>query len=291
MRPSFFRRFVAAFRALRLLIHLCYGMLLLIPYPVLTLPVRQLILRRWSAALVNIFNVRVIFSTRHTHDTTGLIVANHISWLDVFVLNSVMPMRFIAKSEVRRWPVIGWLCLRANTIFIHREKRHDTARVNELAVAALRQGEQIALFPEGTTTDGTKMRHFHASLLQPAIDAGVAIRPVAIRYYDRHGHHCRDAAYIDEMSFPASLWNILCSPALRVQLTDLPALPSNSATRRTLAAHAQRSIAAALNITLPDESPTTPSSPINETRFQSMYHMLLPTEVIHDVSLKSCIQR
>lgn len=288
MKPTLIRQWIACFRALRLLVHLCYGMLLVTPYPMFSSAMRQLILRKWSAALLGIFNVRVTFRSTTTRNTGGLIVANHISWLDVFVLNSVLPTRFIAKSEVRNWPFIGWLCVRANTIFIHREKRHDTARVNQLAVTALQRGEQIALFPEGTSTDGTKVRHFHASLLQPAIDAGVAIRPIAIRYHDQHGHHSTDAAYIDEMSFLASLWNLLCSPALRVQLTDLPLLPSTNASRRTLATQARHSIAAALNIKLPDDTSSATRSNTGEPRFQSMYHMLLPTRIMHEPSLQPC---
>ena len=117
---TFARRLVALFRAARLALHIGYGLTLAIAYPWLALPIRQRILQSWSAGLLDIFNVRIqvaegdpLHALRH-----GLIVTNHISWLDVFVLNAVVPMRFVAKSEVRRWPVIGWLCARAQTLFI-----------------------------------------------------------------------------------------------------------------------------------------------------------------------------
>jgi 1-acyl-sn-glycerol-3-phosphate acyltransferase len=237
MSTSLLRKGIACFRAARLALHLGYGLLLAIPFPMFSSKVQRRIVRNWSAGLVCIFNMRVILPDNSAIKNLpgGLIVSNHISWLDVYVLNSVIPMRFIAKSEVRSWPVIGWLCERAQTIFIQREKRRDTARVNQEAVEVLRKGHHIAMFPEGTTTDGTQVRHFHSSLLQPAVDAGVAIRPIAIRYYDKRGELSTDANYIDQMSFLESLWKILCSPSLRVRLTDLPALPSIGVSRRILA--------------------------------------------------------
>lgn len=291
MKHANLMHWIACFRAARLAVHVCYGLLLSVPYPALSRNRQKNVLRRWSVALTGILNVRVIHTPAAASDRSGeLIVANHISWLDILVLNSVTPTRFVAKSEVRHWPVIGRLCIRVNTIFVERHKRHDTLRVNRLAVEALQQGEQITLFPEGTTTDGTKMRHFHASLLQPAIDAGAPIRPIAIRYYDRHGRIDRNAAYIDDMSFLSSLWNILRSQVLYVQLTDLPLLPSTGQSRRALAVQAQRDIAAALNIPLPDEMLAPQSLPESPNRFQSMYHMLLPTAVVHETALQPAPQ-
>jgi len=257
------RRFIALFRATRLALHICYGLILAIAYPWLSWALRRHILQRWSADLLHIFNVRIdiagddpLHKLRH-----GLIVTNHISWLDVFVLNAVVPMRFVAKSEVRRWPVIGWLCARAQTLFIERGKARSAARINVQLVELLQRGECLAVFPEGTTTDGTSVAHFHSSLLQPAIDAGALAHPIAIRYLDADGAHSTAAAYIDELSFGASMWNILSEPELHVCLIATPPLNARNMDRRTLTRTAHERISTALRETasLNFHIPVTPA--------------------------------
>jgi 1-acyl-sn-glycerol-3-phosphate acyltransferase len=242
------RQLVALFRAARLAMHIGYGLLLSVAYPWFGLALRRRILQRWSADLLHIFNVRIdidgndpLRKLRH-----GLIVTNHISWLDVFVLNTVVPMRFVAKSEVRRWPVIGWLCARAQTLFLERGKARSAARINVQMVTLLQSGECLAIFPEGTTTDGTTVAHFHSSLLQPAIDAGALVHPVAIRYQDTGGAHSTAAAYIDDLSFGASMWNILSEPELHVCLIATPSLNAQDMDRRTLTQTAHERISSAL---------------------------------------------
>jgi 1-acyl-sn-glycerol-3-phosphate acyltransferase len=248
MMSSPLRKAISLFRATRLVIHIGYGLAMALIYPWLALPLRRRILQSWSAGLLHIFNVRIeiahddpLHTLRH-----GLIVTNHISWLDVFVLNAVVPMRFVAKSEVRRWPVIGWLCARAQTLFIERGKARSAARINLQLVDLLQRGESLAIFPEGTTTDGLSVRHFHSSLLQPAIDAGAQVHPIAIRYQDSVGKHSTAAAYVDEMSFGASMWSILSTPELHVRLVGTPALDASGMDRRGLTRAAQQHIISAL---------------------------------------------
>lgn len=242
------RKTIALLRAARFTLHLVRGLTTALVYPALPARMRRFILQRWSAGLLNIFNVKIDIppdSALHTLHG-GLLVTNHISWLDVFVLNAVIPMRFVAKSEVRGWPVIGWLCARAGTLFIERGKARDAARINVQLVELLQAGDCLAIFPEGTTTDGSSVAHFHASLLQPAIDAGTALHPVAIRYQDANGVRSTVAAYIDDLSFGASLWNILCAPELHVRLSATPALTTQGTDRRTLARLAHGQISHAL---------------------------------------------
>ncbi len=243
------QKLIALFRATRLTLHIGYGLMQAVAYPWFPLSIRRRILQNWSAGLLDIFNVRIdiadddaLRSLRH-----GLIVTNHISWLDVFVLNAVVPMRFVAKSEVRRWPVIGWLCARAQTLFLERGKARSAARINVQMVSLLQSGECLAIFPEGTTTDGRQVAHFHSSLLQPAIDAGAKVHPVAIRYQDRDGAHSTAAAYIDELSFGASMWNILGTPELHVRLLATPPLDAQGMDRRNLTRKAHERIEAALH--------------------------------------------
>lgn len=242
------RRTIASFRAMRVGLHVAYGLMIALPYPHLPASLRRRILQSWSAGLLDILNVRIGLAADDAlrRLRSGLIVTNHISWLDIYVLNAVVPMRFVAKSEVRGWPLIGWLCERAGTLFIERGKARAAARMNVQLTERLRNGECLAVFPEGTTTDGTQVAHFHASLLQPAIDAAAPIHPITLRYQDKSGMHSTAAAYVDELSFGASMWNILCTPQLHVRLIATPALDASTLDRRALAHAARDRIAAAL---------------------------------------------
>lgn len=270
----------ALFRGARLICHLTYGILLAGIYPLFKLSIRQRLLKRWSSDLLHILHVRLETagqpSPRHIPGT--MLVANHISWLDVFAINAISPACFIAKSEVRGWPLLGMLCQRTRTIFIERDIRRDTMRSNRLISAMLAEGECVALFPEGTSTDGTRLKHFHSSLFQSAIDSRAAISPVAIRYHDGSGRHCDDAAFIGDMSFIQSLQKILLSPSLHATLTVLPALSLQDKNRRILAAEAQSAIDIALEqcAARPHSQPETTSAQVRPTsRFHSAYSLLL----------------
>jgi 1-acyl-sn-glycerol-3-phosphate acyltransferase len=288
-----FRNLVAACRGLRLALHLGYGLLLAVAYPWFSLNSRRRILQRWSAGLLAVMNIRVTFAAKGEiqDDHSGLIISNHVSWLDVFVLNSVIPMRFVAKSEVRGWPVIGWLCARAQTLFIERGKMRSAARINANMAELLQQGESLAVFPEGTTTDGAQVAHFHSSLLQPAIDAGSQVHPIAIRYQDRRGELSQDASYIDDVSLGRSIWRILCSPQLQVRLLLTPALDVRGVERRALALQARQQISTALeamqlsaNLATREYKPVQASSARAgaEQHFQSLYCVLLYTTLAYE---------
>lgn len=290
---SMVRNGVACFRATRLLIHLGYGLLLAVAYPGFGLTYRRRILQRWSAGLLSVLNIRVTFVAKGEIQDghSGLIVSNHISWLDVFVLNSVIPMRFVAKSEVRQWPVIGWLCARAQTLFIERGKMRSAARINVNMAELLQQGESLAAFPEGTTTDGTQLAPFHASLLQPAIDAGVPLHPIAIRYQNVGGTRSQAANYIDDVSLGVSIWRILCAPQLEVRLLLTPALDVRAKDRRTLTSQAQQQIGTALEaMQLSTTLPARQYVPMQSTHkragaephFQSLYCVLLYTTLAYE---------
>lgn len=266
------------FRASRLLCHLAYGTLLAMAYPLLRLSLRQTVLKRWSIELLAILHVRLEIIGRHSAAAGQgpLLVANHISWLDVFAINAIRPSCFIAKSEVSDWPLIGLLCRRMQTIFIERDIRRDTMRINSQAGETLHAGETVVLFPEGTSTDGTQVRHFHTSLFQCAIDRQAAILPVAIRYHDGTGSHCNDAAFIGDMNLLESLQNVLSSPSLHVTLTLLEPPATEGKNRRILAAETQAAISAAL-----EEQRTAASAAAAISRtpgrrmFRSAYSLLL----------------
>ena len=280
------RRLIALFRATRLTLHIGYGLTIAIAFPWFGLAIRRRILQSWSTGLLDIFNVRIEIADHDPLHTLrqGLIVTNHISWLDVFVLNAVVPMRFVAKSEVRTWPAIGWLCARAQTLFIERGKARSAARINVKLVDLLQRGESLAVFPEGTTTDGLQVEHFHSSLLQPAIDAGAQVHPIAIRYQDSLGAHSMAPAYIGEMSFGASMWSILSAPELHVRLVATPPLDASGTDRRNLTRTVQHHISTTLAAmhAAPILSPHVATSHEHahvlaeaEQHFQSLYCVLL----------------
>ncbi len=272
---------VAVFRGMRLVCHLLYGLMLALPFPLLGLAMRRALLQYWSRALMDILHVRleIIGTLPQAHEPGALLVANHISWLDVFVINAASPSCFVAKSEVRSWPLIGLLCRLTRTVFIERSLRRDTLRANWAITSALIQGESVALFPEGTSTDGSQVRHFHSSLLQCAIDAGTCVQPIALRYHNGSGLRSNDACYIGDMSLMQSLFNILRSRSLHTRLVFLPALSSHDKTRRRLTDEAYSAICATLSVFSAQEHLTAAGSrthlPSPHPESASAYSLLL----------------
>lgn len=272
---------VSLFRGGRLALHLFYAALLAIFYPRLNQTKRRRILKNWSRQLLNILNIGIRTEGEWSVRGEGgcLVVANHVSWLDVFVLNTIYPSRFIAKAEVRSWPLIGWLCKRSNTIFIERAMRQDAASINQRVSLLLKQGVCIGLFPEGTTTDGKQVGHFHSALIQPAIDAGAMLCPVALRYQDENGKQSSAATFTDDMTLFQSIWRILRSPRFDALLVFTPPLATAGENRRMLARTAQAAIAqglqAAMRQTPKQEATSTVSQSLLST--QSAYAPLLPS--------------
>ncbi len=179
----------------------------------------------------------------------GLFIANHISWLDIFVLNAARPMAFVAKSEVRDWPLFGWLAAHTDTLFLQRRRRGHARTVNERVAHLLSSGADVAVFPEGTTTDGTRLLPFHGALLQPAIDGGYPIQPVSLAYFDEHGQRSLAPAYAGETTLAECVAAIIACRALSVRLRTTPSIvPGNTLDRRALAAMARGAIAYSLGL-------------------------------------------
>lgn len=238
----------SVFRAGRVAVHLAYGLLLAVPYPHLDQTGQRRIIKTWSRQLLAILNIGIQIEGMQPANGEGgcLVVANHVSWLDIYVLNALHPALFIAKSEVRNWPVIGWLSIRCGTIFIERALRRDVALVNRRLGNLLKQGTSIGLFPEGTTTDGKQVGHFHSALMQPAIDAGARVCPMALRYQHEDGEPGAAAVFVGDTTLLKSIWRILRCPQLNALVVYTPALPAAGENRRMLARTAQAAIAQAV---------------------------------------------
>lgn len=172
-----------------------------------------------------------------------MIVANHISWLDIFVINAVWPAAFIAKAEVRQWPLIGWLSARNDTVFLQRGSRGHARIVNSRIDALLNDGMDVALFPEGTTTDGTHLLSFHAALLQPAVETGHPVLPIAISYHDQNGRISTAPSYAGDTTLKECLSAILACRTLTVRLRPAPPIATTERTRREISLAAHRAIA------------------------------------------------
>jgi len=247
-------------RAARLSVHVVEGVATtLLVFPWVGLPRRRELIRRWSARMLRMLRVETRFHGVPEGGLPGnlLIVANHISWLDIFVLNTLQPARFVAKAELRRWPVVGWLSASVGTVFVERARRRHTGAVNEDTAAALRGGDVVAIFPEGTATDGMTMLPFKGSLLQPIVDAEGHVQPIAIRYRDVDGTPSVAPAYAGDTSFMASFWNVTGERGLIAEMHLVPVLPARARHRRELARAAETAIRTVLLATADGSAPDT----------------------------------
>jgi 1-acyl-sn-glycerol-3-phosphate acyltransferase len=247
-------------RAVRLLLHIVSGLIQSAIYPHLSQQWQRRMARNWSARLLSILSIRLRYQGMPPSPEIprAMLAANHVSWLDVYSLQSVSPSRFVAKAEIRSWPLLGWLSRNAGTLFIERSKRSDTARINKHISEALIIGDRVAVFPEGTTGDGKALMHFHASLLQPAVTVGATLYPVAIRYTNRAGEVSAAAAFVN-ISMMESLRRILREPWINVELIFGDPIHSSGKNRRELARDAEHAIANALSLPVPHKAPGTPS--------------------------------
>lgn len=174
---------------------------------------------------------------------SGMLVANHISWLDIFVINAFAPAAFVSKDDVRNWPLIGWLCTRTETIFLERGSRAAAQRARETMVAQLQAGAHVTVFPEGTTSAGDRVLPFHAALFQGAIDARMPVLPLALRYLDADGQPSRAPAYDGDITLMQCLLAIVRAGGLVAEIRILSPLDSTLADRRHLAARCHHAIA------------------------------------------------
>lgn len=164
-----------------------------------------------------------------------LLVANHVSWLDILAINAARPVRFVSKADVRHWPLVGWIVACGGTLFIERERRSDAMRVVHQVAEALQSGSQIAIFPEGTTSDGRGVLPFHGSLLQSVVATGVDVQPVVMRYSDAHSPISDSANYVGDTTLAQSMWLIANASGLTVHVGFLPTAVGPHPDRRVLA--------------------------------------------------------
>lgn len=203
--------------------------------------------RRWAHRLLGALNISVRASGHvPAPDAALLVVANHVSWLDSYAINTISAARFVAKSEVREWPVIGAIADRFDTVFLKRGCPRAAARAVARLDQVLRAGHPVAAFPEGTTSDGSGLLRFYPAMFQSAVLSGARVQPVAIRYRAADGSPTRAAAFVGDMSVLDSVRRLLREPRLTAELIFCAPLDADGCTRRELAALSRAAIAAAL---------------------------------------------
>jgi len=209
------------------------------------------VVRWWHARLCRALGLRLEVTGEPAPN--ALLVANHVSWLDIPVMGSQAKIDFLSKAEVRDWPLVGWMAEIAGTLFIARGANQAGVLIPSIAERALRGG-QVAVFPEGTTTDGTRLQRFHPRLLGAGQLDGVGVQPVALRYGSNTAPD-RIAPFVGDDSLLPHLLRLVRYPGLQVQIRFLPPLDGSALSRRQISDHCHHAIADALGFaSSPDSS-------------------------------------
>lgn len=237
MRPLRLSRSISANRIARVILHLARAFLL---FPLVEQN-RGEFRQRWSRQLLAILGVRLEYDSIRIAPGT-LVVANHVSWLDVIAMSAFYPMTFVAKAEIRSWPVLGWLGQRSGCLFVNRRVGRHLLRLNSAIATRLAAGGVVAFFPEGTTTDGAGVLPFRPALFEPAIRGTYCVQPFAVTYRDAAGRCCATAAFIGRQSLWQSLCAIAALPELVASVAPCGPISPQGLTRRDLARRAQSAV-------------------------------------------------
>jgi len=222
-------------RGARLLIHVLWGLFLCVlicqwlPYPK-----RIPIVQHWSNRLLRILQLdcHLYGAPLPPPEQVILLTSNHISWIDVFVILALRPVRFVAKSEVKSWFVLGWMATVSGTLYLQRESRREVVMFGGRMQHALSLGHSLGLFPEGTTTMGTELLPFHRSLFEPVIAQAIPVCPVILQYHDNNGKISTAIPFVGEMTLWDSLKNILQAPPSQVLIRTGPLIETRGKNRK-----------------------------------------------------------
>jgi 1-acyl-sn-glycerol-3-phosphate acyltransferase len=203
----------APVRLLRMLVHVCRGLWIIHRrFPTMEQTAREAAVQAWSHTMLQCLGVQVKVLGTVPQSGPVLMVANHISWLDIVVLHAARHCRFISKADIAHWPLVGSLATAAGTLYITRESRRDALRVVHHMAECLGQGDVLAVFPEGTTGDGSTVLPFHANLLQAAISTDTPVVPIGLKFLNaRTGEASFAPCYIGDDTLLGSVWRTLCA--------------------------------------------------------------------------------
>lgn len=226
--------------------------ILWIRFPKASRDQKLLLIQSWSSQVLRIMDIDVCIDAA-SHQTTPLgpqlLVANHVSWLDVLIIQRLQPSVFVAKSEVRNWPLIGAIAQACGVIFVDRSSTSSARKMVDEVANALQHGYCVAGFPEGTSSEGREVSLFHANLFEAAIHRQVDVRPIALGYFNKStGQLCLEAAFVGDISFLGSLHQVLSARAIHVSVQTGKSLSPLGHSRRTLAHLSHRSVVTQLNM-------------------------------------------
>lgn len=210
------RRLKGCWRLLRVLGHILAGLwVVAVRLPRLPQEQQNSRVQVWAVELLG--HLGITLDVRGQPPVTGpvLLLANHISWLDIPVMHAARHCRFVSKSDVQDWPLVGTLATAGGTLYLERSSRRGAVQMVSLMEQALRQNEVLAVFPEGTTGDGRALLPFHANLLQAAVLANAPAQPVGLRFVDRaSGQLSHAPSYTGDETLVSSIWRTVCAPPL-----------------------------------------------------------------------------
>ena len=237
--------FKAIVKLARALLHILMGFFtILLVFPRLGSEQRQLRTQVWSRGMLRCIGIALIVKGNPALNGPLLLVANHMSWLDITALHAARFCRFVSKADIKKWPFIGMLASGIGTLFIERESRRDAMRVVHHMAASLQAGDVLGVFPEGTTSDGSGLLPFHANLFQAAIAANAPVQPVALKFVNtRTGLQSTAPNYVGDDTLVGSVWRTLTTPDIAVVIHfGEPQLPDGR-DRRALALALQQAVA------------------------------------------------
>jgi 1-acyl-sn-glycerol-3-phosphate acyltransferase len=229
--------FLAVWKFLRGLWHVLVGMwTIYIRFPQLSPEQREMRVQAWAMQFLALWGIHLRVLGQPVANGPALMVANHISWLDILVIHAARHCRFVSKSDIREWPLVGMLATGAGTLYIERTSRKDALRMVKDIASAMQEGDVVAIFPEGTTSDGRDLLPFHANLIQSAIQAQAPVQPMSLQFIDNQSREITFApCYIGDDTLIGSMWRTLKAPGITavVHFGDLQ--NANGRDRRTWA--------------------------------------------------------
>ena len=210
------RTLLAVWKSLRGLWHLLVGLrTLYLHFPGLSEEQREMRVQAWSLQFLALWGIHLRVQGQPVAAGPALLVANHISWLDILVIHAARYCRFVSKSDIRDWPIVGPLATGSGTLYIERTSRKDALRMVHDMADAMKEGDVVAVFPEGTTSDGRELLPFHANLIQSAIAAEVPVQPLSLKFVDaRSGEMTLAPCYIGDDTLVGSVWRTLKAPPI-----------------------------------------------------------------------------
>ena len=231
-------------RVLRGLWHLLVGMWTLqLHFPRLSREQREMRVQAWALELLALWGIHLKVLGQPVRSGPALMVCNHISWLDILVIHAARYCRFVSKSDIRGWPLVGMLATGAGTLYIERSRRKDALRMVRDMADALRDGDVLAVFPEGTTSDGLSLLPFHANLIQSAIEAEAPVQPMSLRFVDaRSGAPTLAPCYIGDDTLVASVWRTLTAPPITAVVCFGEPQSANGRDRRQWASELRQTV-------------------------------------------------